>query len=61
MSIADKQYLHIVKNILEKGYYDQNRTGIPTFKLPHQIMQFDLSEEFPILTTKFVAFKTSIK
>ena len=24
-------------------------------------MQFDLEEEFPILTTKFVAFKTSVK
>ena len=24
-------------------------------------MQFDLSEEFPILTTKFVAFKTAVK
>lgn len=24
-------------------------------------MQFDLEKEFPILTTKFVAFKTSIK
>lgn len=24
-------------------------------------MQFDLQEEFPILTTKFVAFKTAVK
>ncbi|MBU3073895.1 thymidylate synthase [Clostridium estertheticum] len=31
-----------------------------TLKLPHQIMQFDLEEEFPILTTKFVAFKTAV-
>jgi thymidylate synthase len=61
MSNADKQYLNIIENILKNGYYDQNRTGIPTFKLPHQIMQFDLSKEFPILTTKFVAFKTAVK
>ncbi|WP_446899725.1 thymidylate synthase [Clostridium sp. LBM24168] len=61
MSNADKQYLDIVENILENGYYSQNRTGIATFKLPHQIMQFDLSKEFPILTTKFVAFKTAVK
>ena len=39
----------------------QNRTGMPAYKLPHQIMQFDLEKEFPILTTKFVAFKTSVK
>ena len=34
---------------------------MPAYKLPHQIMQFDLEKEFPILTTKFVAFKTSVK
>jgi thymidylate synthase len=61
MSCADKQYLDIVQNILDKGYYDQNRTGTATVKLPHQIMQYDLSMEFPILTTKFVAFKTAVK
>lgn len=61
MSLADKKYLEIVKNILDNGYYDQNRTGVATYKLPHQIMQFDLEEEFPILTTKFVAFKTAVQ
>lgn len=61
MSLADTQYLDIIERILEHGYYDQNRTGIATYKLPHQIMQFDLEKEFPILTTKFVAFKTAVK
>lgn len=61
MSIADKQYLEIVENILRRGYFDTNRTGIHTYKLPHQSMQYDLSKEFPILTTKFVAFKTAVK
>lgn len=61
MSTADTQYLNIVENILARGYYANNRTGVPTYKLPHQIMQFDLAEEFPILTTKFVAFKTAVK
>lgn len=61
MSIADQKYLRIVEDILEHGYYDQNRTGMPTYKLPHQIMQFNLAEEFPILTTKFVPFKTAVQ
>ena len=61
MSIADTQYLNIVGNILDHGYFDNNRTGVRTYKLPHQIMQFDLEQEFPILTTKFVAFKTAVK
>ena len=41
MSIADTQYLNIVENILDHGYFDNNRTGVRTYKLPHQIMQFD--------------------
>ena len=31
-----------------------------TYSLPHQVLQFDLAEEFPILTTKRVAFKTAV-
>lgn len=61
MSLADTQYLNIAGNILFSGYYDKNRTEFNTFKLPHQIMQFDLEKEFPILTTKFVAFKTAVR
>lgn len=61
MSSADTQYLDMVERILKQGYYSNNRTGIPTYKLPHQIFQFDLEKEFPILTTKFVAFKTAAK
>lgn len=61
MSQADDQYLAIAENILKRGFWGENRTGMPACKLPHQVMQFDLEEEFPILTTKFVAFKTSVK
>lgn len=61
MSSADTQYLDMVERILKQGYYSNNRTGIPMYKLPHQIFQFDLEKEFPILTTKFVAFKTAVK
>lgn len=61
MSKFDEVYLDLCEKILKEGYYDNNRTGVATYKLPHQIMQFDLGEEFPILTTKFVAFKTAVK
>lgn len=57
----ESQYMNIVENILNQGYFDNNRTGMPTYKLPHQIIQVDLQKEFPILKTKFVAFKTSVK
>ncbi|MCI5837466.1 MAG: thymidylate synthase [Veillonellaceae bacterium] len=61
MSMADIQYLALAERILATGTHGNNRTGMPAYKLPHQIMQFDLAEEFPILTTKFVAFKTAVK
>ena len=60
MSKFDVSYLDLCKRILEKGSYVETRTGVATYKLPHQILQFDLEEEFPILTTKFVAFKSSV-
>ena len=31
-----------------------------TFSLPHEVLTFDLEEEFPILTTKRVAFKSAV-
>lgn len=61
MSYYDEVYLEIAKRIINSGYYSDNRAGIPTFKLPHQVMQFDLQNEFPILTTKYVAFKCAVR
>ena len=31
-----------------------------TIRLPHQVLQFDVGEEFPILTSKHVNFKTAV-
>ena len=38
----EKQYMSILEEILRKGYYDQNRTGVATFKLPQQVIKIDL-------------------
>lgn len=38
----------------------QGASGAKTIRLPHQVLQFDLEEEFPILTSKKVAFKTAV-
>ena len=37
----------------------QGQQATQTIRLPHQVLQFDLEEEFPILTSKKVAFKTA--
>ena len=38
----------------------QVKKATTTYSLPHQILKFDLQKEFPILTTKYVAFKTAV-
>ena len=38
----------------------QGASEARTIRLPHQVLQFDLSEEFPILTSKKVAFKSAV-
>lgn len=55
-----KQYLDLVRTILETGTLQNNRTGIRTFSIPGAMMRFDLTEGFPAVTTKKLAFKTAI-
>ena len=38
----------------------QANSAAKTIRLPHQILQFDLEEEFPILTSKKVGYKSAI-
>lgn len=47
-----EQYQNLVKNILENANYRPNRTGIDTLSTFSQHYKIDLSEGFPLLTTK---------
>lgn len=60
MSKWDDIYCSLCENILENGTEVQNRTGINTIKIPSAHFQLDLSEEFPILTTKQVFIRQAI-
>lgn len=55
-----KQYLDLMKNVLENGTDSTDRTGIGTRKLLGQQMRFDLSEGFPAVTTKRLAWKAMV-
>jgi thymidylate synthase len=52
-----RQYLDIVKTILEKGELKHNRTGIDTIAVAGTMFEHDMSQGFPLLTTKKMPFK----
>ena len=60
MSKFDKEYLKLCKKILTEGVEVQNRTGTNSIKIPSYNFHFDLSDEFPMLTTKQVFYKNAI-
>lgn len=61
MSKFDYMYHELCEKILKEGEKRHNRTGVDTYGISPAILQFDLEEEFPILTTKQVAWKSAIK
>lgn len=52
-----KQYLDLLKDVLENGQDADNRTGIYARKVFGRQMRFDLSKGFPLVTTKKTFFK----
>ena len=60
MSKWDKEYIKLCKKILKEGKRVENRTGIDSIKIPGYSFEFDLSKEFPALTTKQLFFRQAI-
>lgn len=53
-----KQYLDIVQHVLENGQKKGNRTGIETLTCPNVVFSYEMSDGFPLLTTKKMPLRT---
>lgn len=56
----ETQYLNLLKDVLENGSSSDDRTGVGTIRSFGKSMEFDLSDSFPLLTTKKMAWKSII-
>jgi thymidylate synthase len=50
-------YLSLCKEIVEKGEYRPDRTGVGTHAVFGKTLRFDLQRGFPLLTSKRVFFR----
>jgi len=56
-----KQYLDLVKTVINEGIRKPNRTGIDTISYFSAFYKVDLSKGFPLLTTKKMEWKSLLR
>ena len=52
-----RAYLDIARRVIDKGEIKHNRTGTDAASIPGAMFEHDMSQGFPLLTTKKVVFR----
>ncbi len=60
MNTLDKQYTSLLQDILDNGVTKQDRTGTGTISVFGRQIRHNMSEGFPLLTTKKMPWKTIV-
>jgi len=58
MNTLDTQYINLLEDVLKNGTDKNDRTGVGTRSVTGRMIQHNMSEGFPALTTKKLYFKT---
>jgi len=59
MNKVDTEYFRIVNDILTNGKLKKNRTGVDCLTIAGAMFQHDMSEGFPLLTSRKMPFKST--
>lgn len=55
-----RNYLDLLQKVIKEGVREPNRTGIDTFTISGEMLQFDLQQGFPAVTTKKLFYDTGV-
>ena len=55
--MSEQGYINLAKKVLSEGEYRADRTGVGIYSLFGEQVKYDLTEGFPLLTSKKVYFK----
>lgn len=56
-----KNYLDLLRRVVETGISTKNRTNTDTLSLTGETLKWNLSKGFPIITSRKISFKISFE